>query len=139
MFPLDRIDAFMNFLGGFPDQKQATGDQDQVPPRKGMVKGGEQRLGQLDDIGDRPEQREAQAQRQTNADPARLWAHLLGQLVGQDRYEDQIVDAEHQLHRNQGDEGSPGCGLGEQCDEFGHGRDIWPVPDFAARGNASSP
>ncbi|MCY1310867.1 hypothetical protein D9M70_611050 [compost metagenome] len=39
------------------------------------------------------------------------------QLVGEDRDEDQVVDAENHLHDDKGDEGDPGGGvLGKQQD-----------------------
>ncbi len=58
---------------------------------------------------------------QADADPARPDALMLGQLVGQDRDEDQVVDAEHHLHHDQGRERHPGGGIGRESDQTVHG------------------
>jgi hypothetical protein len=44
----------------------------------------------------------------------------LRQLVRQDRDEDQIVDAEHDLQHDQRRERGPGLGLGEEGEGLGH-------------------
>ena len=46
---------------------------------------------------------------------------MLGQLVGQDGDEDQVVDAEHDFHDHQGGERHPRGGIGEQNEEVVHG------------------
>ena len=51
----------------------------------------------------------------------------LGQLVRQDRDEDQIVDAEHDLEHDQGGERGPGRGLGEDGDGVEHGSSSLPL------------
>jgi hypothetical protein len=48
--------------------------------------------------------------------PAREFALVQRQLVDQDRDEDDVVDAQHQLQRGQGGEGDPDLGIGEQFD-----------------------
>ena len=40
---------------------------------------------------------------------------MLRQLVGQDRDEDQVVDAEHHFHHDEGRKGDPGGGVGRQA------------------------
>ena len=85
-----------------------------------MAEHREDRRRQRDDEGDRAEQQQAQDQRAADADPARPGAVLLRQLVGQDRDEDEIVDAEHDLHHDQGDERRPGGGIGGECQQIVH-------------------
>ena len=46
---------------------------------------------------------------------------MLGQLVGQDGDEDQIVDAEHDFHDHQRRQRQPGGGIGEQDEKILHG------------------
>jgi hypothetical protein len=67
-----------------------------------MAKGGEDWLGQSDDDRDGAEQPETQDQCQADADTASFRALMLGKLVGEDRNENQVVDAEHHLHHDQG-------------------------------------
>ncbi|MNP22298.1 hypothetical protein D3C76_1149630 [compost metagenome] len=73
------------------------------------------RLGQLHDPGNGAEQTQAHYQRHADTDSTRLGAEFLGQLVGQDGDEDQVIDAEHDLHGHQGGQGDPG---GRACSEF---------------------
>src|SRR3546814_16470892 len=61
-------------------------------------------------------------QGQADSDLAGEFAHILGKLVGEDRNEDEIVDSEHDLHRDQGHERNPGGGLHEKGGEIFHRR-----------------
>ena len=82
----------------------------------------DQRRGQPDQPGDRRQQQQPHHQRQPDADAPRL-ALLLGrQLVRQDRDEDEIVDAEHDLHHDQRSEGGPGGGIGDERKDGLHDR-----------------
>ena len=95
------IDRVVDLLGRLPDQEEAAGDQDQVAPGEAVPEGGEDGLGQPDDEGDGREQDEPHDQRRRDAEAARPDPVLGRQLVGQDRDEDEVVDAEHHLHRDQ--------------------------------------
>ena len=90
-----------------------------------MAEGGEDRLGHADDEGDGGEQDQPHDQRGGNADATGLYAVLFRQLVGQDRDEDQVVDAEDHLHGDQRHHGRPAFGGGQEGEvggeEFGHG------------------
>ncbi len=121
----------MDFLGRFPQQEQAAGDQDQVADREGRLEARlamriesagqaevEHRHGHAGDPRDGRQQAEAQDQRQADADAADLDPLVLGQLVRQDRDEDEVVDAEHHLHHDQGGERRPGGGVGKERDEW---------------------
>ena len=66
-----------------------------------MAEGGKHRRGQLHDDRDGGEQNQPHDQRRADAQPAGAHLLLLRQLVGQDRDEDQIVDAEHHLQHDQ--------------------------------------
>ena len=121
-----RIDIVMDFLGSLPHQEQPARDQNQVAPGKLRLEGRlpmrprRPRYPQVEDgrrqphqPGDHRQQGQPQKQRQADADAARLLLLMLGQLVGQDRDEDEVVDAEHDLHHHKGDEGRPHGGIGE--------------------------
>ena len=51
---------------------------------------------------------------------ARPGLMLLGKLVGENGDEDQVVDAEHDLHDDEGDEGCPGSGIAEEGQQISH-------------------
>ena len=111
---VDRVDRVVDLLGRLPDEEQAAGDQDDVPPGEGLAEEREDRRGQLDDEGDRAEQHQAHDQRRADAEPAGALALMLGQLVGEDRDEDQVVDAEHDLQRDEREQRDPGGGIVDQ-------------------------
>jgi hypothetical protein len=46
---------------------------------------------------------------------------MFGHPVRQNGNEDQIVDAQHDLHHDQGEKGCPGGGIGGESEERGHG------------------
>ncbi|MDR6232680.1 hypothetical protein QE440_000421 [Pseudomonas psychrotolerans] len=68
-------------------------------------------LGELDDPGHGAEQAQAHDQRQADAEAAGLLLLVGGQLVGEDGDEDQVVDAEHHFHDDQGGQGDPDGGV----------------------------
>ena len=108
------IDRVVDLLGRLPDQEEAARDQDQVAPGEAVPEGGEDGLGQADDEGDGREQDEPHDQRRRDAEAAGPGPVLGGQLVGQDRDEDEVVDAEHHLHRDQRHHGRPALGLDQK-------------------------
>ena len=108
------IDRVVDFLGRLPDQEQTTRDQDQVLPREFIAHDGEDRLHQTDQPGDDRQQGQTHDQRQADTDAPHLLPLMLGQFVRQDRDEDQVVDAEHDLHHDEGHQCSPGGRIGEQ-------------------------
>ena len=69
---------------------------------------------QADDPGQHQQQADAHEHRHEQAEAAREFAPLLRQLVDQDRDEDDVVDAEHELERGERREGDPGLRVGEQ-------------------------
>ena len=60
------------------------------------------------------EQGQAHDQRHADTDAPRLGPVLLGQFVGEDRDKDQVIDAQHDFHHDQGGQGDPGGGAGGQ-------------------------
>src|ERR1044072_4984094 len=79
------------------DQEQAAADQDQSPPRDLMSDRAEERRRQLDDPGQREQQRDTRQHRAEQPDAPRPRLLRRRQLSGQDRDEDDVVYAEHDL------------------------------------------
>ena len=79
-----------------------------------MIQNGDDRLGQCHDDGDCGQQAKAQQQRGGNADPAGALLLLFRQFVGEDRDEDQIVDAEHDFHDDQREQRDIGGRVGQK-------------------------
>ena len=102
----------------FQMQEQAAADQDQVAARDLLiddvtVKSGAVRPMIQDRISSRPMRMNIARNRPiVRAVPAALG----GQLVDQDRDEDDVVDAEHELERGQRQQGDPGLRVGQQFD-----------------------
>ena len=116
------IDAVMDLPRRLPHQEQPARDEDQVPPGERLAEQAEQRLRQPDYAGDRRKQHEPQDQGEPDTEPAAERALFLRQAIGQDGDEDQIVDAEHDLHRDQRYESRPGSRIGgelQQCIHLG--------------------
>ena len=62
--------------------------------------------------------REAEAEREQEADPPGLLLLFGWELVRQDGDEHQVVDAEHDLEQDERDEGGPGGGVGEKREDI---------------------
>ncbi|KPY95609.1 Uncharacterized protein ALO94_05560 [Pseudomonas syringae pv. spinaceae] len=103
----------VQFHGGLEQQEHTTEQHDQVTSGKGLVENLEQRLGQRDHPGDARQQAEAhdQCQRQAN-DPCFITL-LRGQLVRQDGDENQVVDTQHQLQHDEGQQAKPCRGVSD--------------------------
>ena len=104
----------MDLGSRLPHQEQATGDQDHVFPRKRLAEDLKYRGRQLHDKRDSAQQAQAQHQRHADADTARLSSVLFGQFVGENRDKDQVIDAQHDFHDDQGGQCHPGGGAGGQ-------------------------
>lgn len=63
-----------------------------------MAKNGDHRLDELDDDKDQAEQAETQYKCSADTNHPCSLPLMLGQLVGQDGDEDQVVDTEHDFH-----------------------------------------
>jgi hypothetical protein len=114
------IDGVVDLLGCLPVQEQATGDHDQIPPGKAVAEGAEDRLCQPHDPRDRRQQQHSHDQRGSDPEPTSLLPVLGGQFVRQDRDEDQVVDAEHDLHGDEGHHRCPSLGSGKEGETKEH-------------------
>jgi hypothetical protein len=109
---LAAFQPFVQFHGALEQQEQATAQQDQVTPEK-LWSNTKQRLGQLHDPGQRRQQHQPHQQCQRQADHPRAVALVRRQLVGKDRDEHQVVDAENDLQHDQGCKAHPYRGVSQ--------------------------
>ncbi|MDT4887937.1 hypothetical protein FQZ97_1244340 [compost metagenome] len=97
----------VDFLGRFPHEEKTTGDQNNITPGETMIEGVEDRFFKLHDDRDRKQQCQTQNERCTNANAPCFGLQLGGKLIGQNRYENKIVDAKDDFHRHQRDQCGP--------------------------------
>src|SRR6266480_2232138 len=111
------LELVVNLAGALPQQEQAAQEEDQVAAGEGVAERAEQRPREPHDAGEREQQEDARhhGEREAHGTGARLLAG--GQLTGQDRDEDDVVDAEDDLEHRQREQRDPGFGRGEP----GHG------------------
>jgi hypothetical protein len=107
-----RLQALMQFERGLEQQERATDQQDQVAPGKAEAVPFDQGLGERDQPGHGRQQAKAHHQGQAQAKQAGMVALARGQLVGEDRDEDEVVDTEHDLQHDQREETRPGGRVG---------------------------
>ncbi|MNP30402.1 hypothetical protein D3C76_1234710 [compost metagenome] len=103
----------VDLLGAFPQQEQATEEQDQVAPGDAMAEDLEQVGSQAHDPGDRQQQEDARDHGQGQAEDPGTWLHVLGHAADQDRDHDDVVDPEHDLKRGEGEKGNPDFRAGQ--------------------------
>ena len=87
-----------------------------------MVHHGQDRPGQADYIDGEAQNGEAEQKGRRQAQSARPRAQGLGQSVGENGDEHQVVDAQHDLQPGQGGQRRPGAGVARQTDQPVHGR-----------------
>jgi hypothetical protein len=103
-------------VGGLPDQKQPASQEDEAPPGHLEAPQTEEWSRQAHDPGDGEEKQDPDPQGQRQSEPAGQRLLRRGQPGRQNGEEDDVVDAEHDLHHGQGRERDEGVG-GE---EIGH-------------------
>ena len=103
----------VHLLGAFPQQEQATEEQDQVATGDALAKHHEQVGGQLHDPGDRQQQQDARDHGQRQAEDPSACLHMLGHAADQDRNHDDVIDAQDDLKGRQGEEGNPDFRIGQ--------------------------
>ena len=113
---LARFNFGMDFVGRLGDQEQPAADQDDIAPGKREAMHGDDGLGQSDQPYQQAEQQDAKHQRQRQADLARALRLRRGMPRDDHRQKDDIVDAEHDLQRSQGQQRRPGFRAGPQRD-----------------------
>lgn len=102
------FEAFVQLHGGLEQQEHATEQHDQVAAGEALAEYLEQRLGEGHHPRDARQQAQAHQQRQRQAEDPGAVAQVRRQLVGEDRDEHQVVDAEDDLQHDQGRQAEPG-------------------------------
>ena len=116
------IDIMMDFARGLEHEKESARDQNKIAPGKRLAENREQRLDEMNDIGGAGDQQNAKNERQADADAPRLRRLLPRQSRRKNCDEDKIVDAKHDLHRDERDKGKPGRGVGGEQQKGIHGK-----------------
>jgi len=101
---------------GLEQQEQAAAEQDQVAAGEILAPQGEQRRGQRHQPRDDGQQPQPHEEREAQADEPCLVALARRQLLREDRDEDEVVDAQHDLQDDQRQETEPDGRVGEQLD-----------------------
>ena len=122
---LARLDFAVDFVGGLADQEQPAADQDDVAPGEFKVFHRQHRLRQPDQPDQEAEQKDAEHQRQQQPDLPRTCCLRLRNPRYNDRQEDNVVDAEHNLQRRQCQQRRPSFRTGKEFDHaFAHTLDV---------------
>ncbi|MNV09923.1 hypothetical protein D3C71_1004320 [compost metagenome] len=110
---LAAFQPLVQFHRALEQQEQSAAQQDQITPGEAVLEQGDQRFGQFHDPGQRGQQHQPHQQRQCQPDHPRAVALVRRQLVGQDRDEHQVVDAENDLQHDQGCKAHPYRGVSQ--------------------------
>ena len=122
---LSRLDFAVDFVGGLADQEQSAADQNDVAPGEFQVFHRQHRLRQPDQPDQEAKQKDAEHQGQQQPDLPRAFCLRLRNPRHDDRQEDDVVDAEHDLQRRQCQQRRPSFRTGEEFDHaFAHTLDV---------------
>ncbi len=102
-----RFEAIVDLHRRLHQQEKPAGDENEVAPGHAVAPHGEHRLRERHDPADAREQRQAHDQGEHQTDPPGALALARWQPAGENRDEDQVVDAEHDLERNERRETDP--------------------------------
>ena len=103
----------VNLVSALADQEETAHDQDQVATRDLLTNDREPRRGEADHPGERDQQQDPGPHRHQQTQPAGTRLLRLGQLAGQDRDEDDVVDPQHDFECRKGRQRDPRLGGGE--------------------------
>ena len=115
-----RLDAVVDLARRLPDQEQAARQQQEVADRKSAPEHGGERLRETHHPRRGSEQRQTEQQREHEAEFAREAPPAFVDAVREQRDEDEIVEAEHDLHGDQGRERRPCVGVFRQAEKIVH-------------------
>ncbi|MCY1440762.1 hypothetical protein D9M71_570470 [compost metagenome] len=128
--------AVVHLLGAFPQQEQATEEQDQVAAGNALFEQHEQVGSQAHDPGDRQQQQDAGDHGQRQAEDPGALLHVLGHAADQNRDHDDVVDAENDLKSRQCKKGNPDLRVGQPFHVYSFKRGsmcVKPGPGAAGR------
>ena len=130
-WPVRGFHLGMNLVGRLRDQEQPAADQDDVAPREGHAAHAEDRLGQADQPHQQAEQEDAENEREREPDLPRALRLRLGNASDDNRQEDDVVDAEHDLERRQRQQRRPCFRTGQEFDHDLSDRNSRNAPSLA--------
>ena len=111
------LEALVQLHGGLEQQEHAAEQHDQVTAGEALAEHLDQRLGQGHQPGDAGQQAQAHQQGQAQADQPRAVAQVRRQLVGEDRDEHQVVDAQDDFQDDQRQQAEPRGGVGHPFED----------------------
>jgi hypothetical protein len=97
----------VNFVRALGDQEQPADDENQVAPGDVVPEEPKERRREAHHPGDRQQQQNPDEHRQEHAQLAGTLALFARQFAGEDRHEDDVVDAEDDLEHAEGEERDP--------------------------------
>jgi hypothetical protein len=105
------FEFFVNFKNAFAKQEQAAHDQDQVLARDGQLPGENfrlpERLIEFHDQGETTQQQHAGDERQAETEPAGLGLLVGGEFAAENRDENDVINAEHDLQQREREQADP--------------------------------
>jgi hypothetical protein len=107
------LEVVMDLDGGLAQQEQAADDQHEVARGDGVAAHREQLGGQVREPGKRGQQQDAGRHGCGQPQRAGAGALRLGKPAGEDRDEDDVVDAQDDFQAGEGQQGDPGLGVGD--------------------------
>ncbi len=131
------FDVLMHLARALDQEEQAAGDEDEVAPRKIVTGEAEEGRRQMNDIGNAAQHDDAEDERQQQPDAPRRQPLLGMHARHHQRDEDDVVDAEHDLHRAQGNEARPDMRVGQPVDEH-HALGVRMKVEGLLRGSAGA-
>ncbi len=117
---LVRIDLLVNLRRRLPHEKEPARQQEQVAHGKRVSEHGRYRSGEVHDRRGGGQHRQAEDEREPEAEAARERPPARFDPVREQRDEDEIVDAEHDFHGDQGRQRRPGGGIGGEARDCVH-------------------
>ena len=105
------FESIVDLARALEEQEQASRDQDEITPRERPAEHLKQRRVEADDPGEHRQQPDPREHRSRQPDAPRAPLLLRRKSPGEDRDENDVVDAEDDLQHRQRDEGD---------DDFGH-------------------
>src|SRR5262249_19841918 len=111
---VDHLQLVVDLPRGLEDEEETAREQDEVASGHAAPQDLEEGTGEAHDPRDREQQADAHADGEDEAEPAREALLPGGEAADQDGDEDDVVDAEDDLHRRERDQGDEAFGSPER-------------------------
>ena len=107
------FDILMHLARSFHQKEQSARNEYKIAPGEVVCPDREDRRGEMNEPGNAAKHDDAENERERQADATGPQALLRRHARDHDRDEHDVVDAEHDLHRAQGNEARPDMGIGQ--------------------------